>query len=347
MAPQLDTLDASSTAVRTLPWVDPEEYALNLVFLITTRYSWIVIIAVGLFGNVMSIIITLQKDNRKISTCNYMTALAMADTVVLHIEIAWGSYFHVWDTDPPTEFELQLLWYLAYAFAVMSGFFLAEMTIDRLIVVRFPLAAPRLCTTRRACISIAITFVLISGLSSYIMFKFKYFYNEETGTGVLRMSDKNQDLVVLGNSTQMAIGTILPFVIIVFCNLWIFKVLRNASKISRQMGVSKEGQISREKETAHLNKMLILVSIAYVITSIPFRAYEIAMGIQVVKDSYERNEAYWGLRIQCVHFIFANIWYMNFGINFYLYCIGGGKKYRDDVRQRLGRLFFCCRKDEK
>jgi hypothetical protein len=77
------------------------------VYIIATKYSWMVTVAFGLFGNVMSIIVTLQKDNRRISTCNYMAALAMADTIVLVNECAWRTFFHIWDENPPTELGMQ------------------------------------------------------------------------------------------------------------------------------------------------------------------------------------------------------------------------------------------------
>jgi hypothetical protein len=64
------------------------------------------IVFFGLFGNVMSIIITLQQDNRRISTCSYMTALAFADSTVL-IELAWGMACIFWAIEPPSEFTMQ------------------------------------------------------------------------------------------------------------------------------------------------------------------------------------------------------------------------------------------------
>jgi heme/copper-type cytochrome/quinol oxidase subunit 2 len=155
--------------------------------------------------------------------------------------------------------------------------------------------------------------------------------------------EEQPELETLGTTAQLAIGTILPFVIIVFCNLWIFIVLHNASKKRDKMGINKERQKTREKETTYLTRMLILVSIAYVLTSIPFRMYDLIIGIPEVKAAYNFQEEYWSVRYYTQHFIFANIWEMNFGINFYLYCIGGGKKYRNDVKERLGKIFFCYR----
>jgi hypothetical protein len=66
------------------------------------------------------------------------------------------------------------MWYQNYAFGVLSGFYLAEMTIDRLIVVRFPMAAPKLCTQRRALITIVTTSILVCGFHVYFFFTYKY-----------------------------------------------------------------------------------------------------------------------------------------------------------------------------
>jgi hypothetical protein len=67
------------------------------------------------------------------------------------------------------------MWYQAYAFAILSGFYLAEMTV---------VAAPRLCTTRRACVTMVITFTLICSLNLYIFFTYAYVRNEEIGEGI-------------------------------------------------------------------------------------------------------------------------------------------------------------------
>jgi hypothetical protein len=151
------------------------------------------------------------------------------------------------------------------------------------------------------------------------------------------------ELETLGNAAQLAIGTILPFIIIVFCNLWIFKVIHKASKDRDKMGVSKEGQKARQKETTYLTRMLLLVSLAYVMTSIPYRIYNVIIEIPAVLDAYDMKDEYWVMRYYCQFFIIEDLWEMNFGINFYLYCIGGGKKYRNDVKDRLGKLLAYCK----
>jgi hypothetical protein len=107
MTEQAAGVYAPTTAVSAVAPVDPEVLVLRVVYEITVKYAWMAVIILGLFGNVMSIIINLQKDNRRISTCNYMTVLALADSGVLVEECAWRSFFHVWNENFPQEFDMQ------------------------------------------------------------------------------------------------------------------------------------------------------------------------------------------------------------------------------------------------
>jgi hypothetical protein len=106
---QPDNVTAPPEAVgHVIMAADSALLVLRIVYLIATKYSWIPIVVTGLFGNVMTITITLQKDNRRISTCNYMTGLALADSMVL-IEYTWSMLVLFYGTEEPSEFVLQLV----------------------------------------------------------------------------------------------------------------------------------------------------------------------------------------------------------------------------------------------
>jgi hypothetical protein len=47
------------------------------------KWGFLLTFGLGLPGNMMSLLITLKRDNRKISTCIYMAALALVDSVVI------------------------------------------------------------------------------------------------------------------------------------------------------------------------------------------------------------------------------------------------------------------------
>jgi hypothetical protein len=95
------------------PWtptteVDPAVLALRLLYYLFTEYIFAIVAVLALFGNVMSILITLQKENRKISTCNYMAALAIVDSNVT-IAHGWALAWIFWapPEEAPSELAMQ------------------------------------------------------------------------------------------------------------------------------------------------------------------------------------------------------------------------------------------------
>jgi hypothetical protein len=73
------------------------------------------------------------------------------------------------------------MWYVVHTPAILSGLFLAEMSIDRLIAVRYPLKAVTLCTRERAKKICLITGVLIVIAELHFFLSFKYFEDPHTG----------------------------------------------------------------------------------------------------------------------------------------------------------------------
>jgi hypothetical protein len=61
-----------------------------------------------------------------------------------------------------------------YTSAMLSGLFLAEMSLDRMLAVRFPMKAASLCSTTRAKITVILTTIVIVALNVHLMFALKY-----------------------------------------------------------------------------------------------------------------------------------------------------------------------------
>jgi hypothetical protein len=60
-----------------------------------------------------------------------------------------------------SSFLSRFIWYVSYCGGILSGIVLMEMSVDRLIVVRFPMYAKTRCTTKRAVRTVVITAVLV------------------------------------------------------------------------------------------------------------------------------------------------------------------------------------------
>jgi hypothetical protein len=79
------SLTASSEAPVPV-WVELVEFAAQFL----PKWFSVISVGLGIPGNMMSLMITMKRDNRQISTCIYMAALAVVDTGALIVsEILW------------------------------------------------------------------------------------------------------------------------------------------------------------------------------------------------------------------------------------------------------------------
>jgi hypothetical protein len=58
--------------------------------------------------------------------------------------------------------------------ATLSGFYLTAMSVDRAIAVRFPMAAPGLCTTGRAKKVVSIGTVILTSANCNLFYTMRY-----------------------------------------------------------------------------------------------------------------------------------------------------------------------------
>jgi hypothetical protein len=56
-------------------------------------------------------------------------------------------------------------YFLTYSCSMVSGLTLAEMSVDRFIAIRYPMAAQRICTTTKAKTTIIITAVVFTAVN--------------------------------------------------------------------------------------------------------------------------------------------------------------------------------------
>ena len=143
----------------------------------------------------------------------------------------------------------------------------------------------------------------------------------------------------------MILGSVIPFIIILGSNIIIIIKIKMASAQRSKMRAN-EGQCENKSKEKHLTRMLIFVSLAYVVTSAPLRLYYLLMDIPEIggPEVYDLSNTYWSLRYHTQMFLLADIFVFNHAINFYLYCLGGGAKYRKDAAEVCKRICLCRRK---
>jgi hypothetical protein len=152
------------------------------------------------------------------------------------------------------------------------------------------------------------------------------------------------ELEILASLFQMLFGSIFPFIIILGCNVIIITTVKSASANRTKLSSGKGQGQEKRKEEQHLTRMLVFVSFVYVVTSIPYRMYILLMLLPAIAEIYKMEETYWNLRYLVEILSVFNVWMYNYAINFYLYCLGGGEKYRRDTVDVCKRLVSSCSK---
>jgi heme/copper-type cytochrome/quinol oxidase subunit 2 len=142
-------------------------------------------------------------------------------------------------------------------------------------------------------------------------------------------------------------GAVLSFTIILFSNISIVATLRKASSERGKLG--KKSTECKRLETTHLTIMLMFVSAAYIVTTLPYRLLDPIFEVPEIKAMYDMTQLNWRLRYGVAGMTVMTAFFCNYGINFYLYCIGGGRRYRNDTKEVIGNMFkfFCRRLNEK
>jgi hypothetical protein len=81
---------------------------------------------------------------------------------------------------------------------MLSGLFLAAMSIDRLLAVRFPMAATRLCTTKRAKITVVFITIPIVAINVHNFFIYEYIEDIKAGVFLARFNGEFRKISAKG-----------------------------------------------------------------------------------------------------------------------------------------------------
>jgi hypothetical protein len=155
-------------------------------------------------------------------------------------------------------------------------------------------------------------------------------------------NDPTRIILLLSTNFQFVFGTILPFLLIITSNIIIIVTVKSAARTRMKLQSdqsNKKIKLEKERnETEYLTRMLIFASIAYVTTSLPYRLFQVVLLIPQVAAQFDLTDycdfTFYNFAINA----FYALWIWNYAVNFYMYVIGGGKRYRKDINEVFGKL---------
>ena len=207
-----------------------------------------------------------------------------------------------------------------------SSWFLVGVTIERSLVVSFPLKMRHFATSRKAVIYI-VTVVLLELCFHCYMFMV---YD-------LKVDDRgfNQCSVVWSDNTGFVFATMVkPWIELVFNSLtpWLLLLIFNTLLIVSLIRTRAEwkrqwGENSKENTPRELAATLAFVSFVYIVLVVPVRLCFVVFhhfpgGKVVATEADAVERLVWAVAFFC--------FYMNHTINFIIYCVTG-RQYRQEV----------------
>ena len=218
----------------------------------------------------------------------------------------------------------------------ISRLYLAAMTVDRPCALLFPLRAKSLCTPARTRKMTMILTLIPLLVNISFFFTFKVFVIG-THDEIAILFHPVAEWVTMFFSMYTLFSTVMiPFPIILIGNILIIYGIRKAARNRSKITDGTAGTTTKEK---HLTRVLILLSMAFVILCLPLGIYEVLMSIPEVSAIYDLSDPYWKLRVSITYLALSELSSFNHVINFFLYVLGGGKKFRDDTKEVLGICF--------
>ena len=323
-----------------------------------------IIIVLGTFGNVFSFIILRRRAMVKVSSYHYLASLAVADSLVLYIGLLrlWLGELTGTDFHDSSNWVCKLTVSLGYTASDLSVWLIIAVTVERYIVVCFPLRASSMINTSRAKKVIGFLVLLMFSINLHFLWTVEIVQRPVDGKNVsnCEAAPHHEHLVnEVWPWVDACIYSFMPFIVILVLNILIVMEVIEAREhrlrlqntpdhhYHRQMSRFRTGtnppraeQVSTCRracgpgEGTKLTIMLLTVSFAFLLTTLP-------MNISLIITAFWQHGNH-GLR-QTVQFKLAKtvvelLMYVNHSMNFCLYCATGQK-----FRQQIVYLLRCRR----
>ena len=299
------------------------------------------ILVVGVAGNFLSMAVLSRQRMRHTATSVYLRLLAIVDSLVLLVNlprqiIYWYTSERVRDINTVT---CKMVRFLSPSLITMSWWFLPIISIDRLILVRYPIWAKTKCTKTLA--GVVFTVLVLSTMAIHFH-------------SVIFMEIASKDFTVQGNITNNTIqvygpcGPVLewykefhkkawPMIILIIfnlapvscqlvCNVLLVRelVIRSYKKAGNQR-TQHENSDTDQRDLRSVTRMLVVVCMFFVLCSVP-KCLQLLLKTYIFTPKTPHKTAKELLFRACVQLLV----YSSNALNFLLYTFSG-KVFRKEL----------------
>jgi len=276
----------------------------------------------SLFGNVVIVIIMMDRKERGSSTGVLFSALAVCDIIVTFIG---PLKFAILDT-AKIDLRSNLAYYessqvLFLIFQTASSWLLVGITFERFMVTMYPLASKTLLTARFAIIEVIAIYVVVIAVQVGRLYGYIHFvYQPDYKTYALQNKVEGGDQEYFWSS--VVVSFLGPFAAILIGSVFIVIKIRKT--------VSGRKSDNNNRRVLSVTRNLLAANLTFLLTSLPWYIinflgfYDFLIGMGGPEAILMSNTLRYVL-------------YLNQALNFYVYVISG-QKFRQDAWQLFVKL---------
>ena len=324
------TLNESSPSTKTKPRKRPPgissyfEYKLSL-----TMYGVypIIFVTIGTVGNVLSIIVLSRKSMRTSSSCVFMFALAILDTLALW-SIMFGMLQRVYVRTLPSLWFCRMLFFFQNVATTMASWILICMTVERFIAIYFPLHAGKMCTVKRARMTICVLLVFIMLMA---MHDFWTGVHIPTSNLCTHATKKYPILLNAMNYIEALMGCFIPEITLLIINpLIVYRLKVTQAQQKYMTNTAATGTTNKaSNQSKQITRMLLTVTFTYCVLMTPYATFYVSRTYWVDRTKpYTRAVAFLVQQVSMICIM------LNHSINFFLYFVSG-RRFRNELKSLL------------
>ena len=298
-----------------------------------TLYAYMnpIIVIVGLFSNMLTLVVMRRPALKSSSVSVYFSVLAVTDSLVLLLDLMdnWINRLFSINIKGMSDHlcrGFRTLFSTAYTY---SAWLVVCIVVERVIVVTFPFHAKRFCTTRIATVVSFIVLVLVFVKNCYHMFMWEVDIN-----GSCHFAPQYQYFArYISQWVGSAFYSYIPFLILVICNSVLIRSLAVADKKRQDMSSNQSKGIAEK-----FIKTAVAVCVTYMLFTTPLSIFYTVVFSQGLFN-YESPE------VALADSFIGLIGISNYAVNFYLYILTSATFRRELKKVLCDRRFNSGKED--
>lgn len=277
-------------------------------------------IVLGTLGNAFNIIILLRKRLQTHSSTVYLVLLAVADLGTLWTWTFNGILVQGFGRNlrASSQFSCKIITYLTSIAGGYSMWLIVLLSIERMVLVRFPVFSRSNITRRSAVVTAVACFGAIAILHSYALFKYELKYiamNRDNETFHYRFCElpSNEKTFPM---LLVFFFSLIPITLLLIANIVIIVTIvvqrRRFCTVNPAERIQKH---NTNKKTRSSTRTIVVISAVFIFTTFPI-IFNKAFSTPPVSDKDLARKILF-------ESIFIFLIYFNYSLNFVLYCLGG------------------------